>query len=193
MTVNFSGIKNVSGMVGKIPDEANKITWDFMAVNMHVDGDDFKKVQTFLPDFKETDTLHIHHINNPADPIYSSTISINGVAEANGIMNGKFFKPFVDLLNKLVKSEDAAVKPDSEFIKNGLLKKDIFGSVEQAGDLSDEAVVKEFANPQNVKTLAKQIAEDIRINANIDLGDWFKLATNEDIVGNPKVTSNLLN
>ena len=62
MTVNFSGIKNVSGMVGKIPDDVNKIEWNFMAVNMHVDGDDFKKVQTFLPDFKETDTLHLELI-----------------------------------------------------------------------------------------------------------------------------------
>ncbi|MDD3419753.1 MAG: hypothetical protein PHE78_04025 [Candidatus Gastranaerophilales bacterium] len=176
MTVNFGSIKNTSTGVMRWEDAAGN-AWNTVKVCMHFDNNgskDLDMVKKSIPDFKESDTLHIQSSRPVNDPIDGATIDINGAPFINGYVNDSFFKPFVQILKNLVNSDDKAIKPSKDFVDSGKLKFDIFGPASDQIKLDNQALEREFANPKDVKFNAQEILTDIKINEQITLGQEFR-------------------
>jgi len=193
MTVNFGSIKNMSASFPRMIGD-NGLVWNCVKVSMHLDNEgtkDLEKAQKFIPGLKETDTLHIQSMRGSDNPIYNSAISVNGAPLVNGIVNAPVFKEITGLLMQAIKSDDKAIKPTAEFIKSGQLKKDVFEQAVDQVDISEKQLETNFANSYYNKVAAKDIIDDIKINASIELGDILKEAGNAKYLIPPKKTPEL--
>lgn len=193
MTVNFGGIKNISGLITKSIPGDDGINWDMAAISMHLDKEDFLKAKKIVPDLKETDTFSIQAMRGSDDPIANSTIIVNDFAFVNGLVNLKYFKFIADLLNKVIKSDDEALKMEKSFIDEGHLKKDLFGSFQDPSNRSNAELVETYSAPKVVKSVAKEIIEEMRVNAAVNLADIRKFERDHDLVGNYRPKKDLLN
>lgn len=176
MTINFGSIKNTSTGVMKWEDTTGAV-WNTVKVCAHFDNEgskDLDMVKKIMPDFTEGDTLHIQSSRPSNDPINGATIDINGTSFINGYVNSTFFKPFVQILKNIIKSDDNAIKPSKEFVDSGKLKFDLFGPASDQIQLDNQALEREFATPKDVKANAQEILTDIKVNNQITLGQDIK-------------------